>query len=528
MVQFTPVAALLRRWRRPRNPLFPFLPSSLLENPRPFSSALSRIESLDIETSSSSSEDDDLRRRILRLRFPRRSATEVLERWVGGDGEITISELRRIIVELRRAGRYKHALEILTWMESCRNFQLSSSDHATRLDLITKFHSITEAEEYFGKLSGSASRKSASFPLLHYYVKTRDLEKAETLMAKLQNDGMAVDPHPFNEMMKLYMATGQYEKVLCVIQHMKRSKIPCNVLSYNLWMNACGEVSGPTSVEMVHKEMVNDKNIEVGWSTYSTLASIYTKYGLCHQACAALRTAEKKLSVTKRLGYSFIMTLYASLNDKEGVLRLWESSKRVPGRITCANYMCMLLCLVKVGDLGEAERVFRTWESECRKYDVRVSNILLGAYVRKGWMDKAEKLHLHTLEKGALPNYKTWEILMEGWVKTKRMDRAVEAMKKGFSMLKRCHWRPPPAIVEAIAKYFEEQGNIEGTRKYMKVLQGLQIMSLPLYKCFLRTYINANTMPPNIFKMIARDQIDLDEETKELILCASKVSTSGP
>jgi pentatricopeptide repeat protein len=69
--------------------------------------------------------------------------------------------------------------------------------------------------------------------------------------------------------MKLYVATCQYEKVLSVIDLMKRNNIPRNVLSYNLWMNACAEVSGVASVQSVFQEMLNDETVEVGWSTFS-------------------------------------------------------------------------------------------------------------------------------------------------------------------------------------------------------------------------------------------------------------------
>ncbi|KAJ0984679.1 hypothetical protein J5N97_003035 [Dioscorea zingiberensis] len=409
-------------------------------------------------------------------------------------------------------------------MESLATFKITTLDHASRIDLITKVQSVAEAEMYFEKIPDSASRKAACFPLLHYYVKERDLEKAEALMAKLQSSGLLVNPHLFNEMMKLYMATGHVEKVVSVIQHMKCNKIPLNVLSYNLWMDACAKLSGVASVQIVYNEMLNDKNVEVGWSSYCTLANIYKTLGFFDKAHSALRTAEQKLSVMNRLAYSFIMTNYAALGNRDGVLRLWESSKKVPGRITCMNYICIMLCLLKVGDIGEVEKIFLSWELECRKYDIRVSNVLLGAYVRNGRMDKAEALHYHALERGGNPNYKTWEILMEGWVRNKQMDKAVEAMKKGFSLLKLCEWRPAEEIVMAIMGYFEEQGRLEDAKKYVKVLQRLRLMSLPLYKSFLRLHIQSGSAAPDIFKMIERDQIEIDEESKYLIECASKIN----
>ncbi|XP_066319760.1 pentatricopeptide repeat-containing protein At5g27460-like [Miscanthus floridulus] len=466
-----------------------------------------------------------LSRRLLRLRFrsPRGAAAAAIERWARERVHISQPELRRAIAMLRRARRYEHALEIFSWMESCNSLQLSSWDHAARLDLIAKAYSTSQAEEYYNKLQSPAARQAASFPLLHCYVTERNVQKAEYFMAQLQSHGLPVDPHSFNEIMKLYVATCQYEKVLSVIDLMKRNNIPRNVLSYNLWMNACAEVSGVASVQSVFQEMLNDETVEVGWSTYCTLANIFRKNGLNTKAQACLRKAETKLSPTGRLGYSFVMTCYAAMNDSDGVMRLWEASKSVPGRIPTANYMTAMLCSIKVGDISQAEWIFGSWEGGCRKHDVRVSNVLLGAYVRNRWIEKAERLHLHMLEKGACPNYKTWEILMEGYVQSRQMDKAVGCMKKGLSLLKSCHWRPPLELMEAIGKHFEEQGNFDDAYRYIKVLQRFNLTSLPLYKSLIRAYINADVVPPNILEMIAKDQIDMDEEMDRLIILAGKI-----
>ncbi|OVA15265.1 Pentatricopeptide repeat [Macleaya cordata] len=470
------------------------------------------------------SRDNDLKSRIFRLRFPKRSATTAIQKWVDEGNKVTLSELRQLAKDLRKSQRYKHALEILTWMEAQNSFKTSAADHAIRLEMITRVCSLADAENYFENIPDTSSQKAACLPLLHSYVRERATGKAEALMLKLQGLGLTVNPHLYNEMMKLYVSTGQSERVPHVIWQMKQNRIPLNVLSYNLWMSACSEVTSVTSAEMVYEEMMKDKNIEVGWSSHATLANIYIRSGLSEKATAALRTAEQKLSTHKRLGYFFLITLYANLNDKNGVLRLWEASKVVPGRITCANYVCVLSCLVKIGDVGEAERVFRSWESEGRKYDIRVSNILLGAYTRNGWMDKAESLHLHTLEKGGCPNYKTWEILMEGWVKSKKMDEAITAMKKGFAMLKNCDWRPSSTIIMAIAEYFEEHGNFKDAKKYVKVLRRLDLASLPLYKSLLRVHVHAQIPAPDILNMIEKDKIDMDEEACELIQCLSKMN----
>ncbi|XP_027355870.1 pentatricopeptide repeat-containing protein At5g27460-like isoform X1 [Abrus precatorius] len=338
-------------------------------------------------------------------------------------------------------------------------------------------------------------------------------------MVKLYELGLVVSPHPYNEMMKLYLATCEYRKVPLVIQQMMHNKVSCNVLSYNLWMNACGEEEGygVAAVEAVFRIMQNDKTVEVGWSSLATLANVYKKVGQSKKAVQVLKIAENKLSTSNHLGYFFLITLYTSLKQKEGVLRLWEASKAVGRRMSCANYICILTCLVKLGDIVQAKRIFLEWESNCLKYDIRVSNVLLGAYVRNGLMEEAESLHLQTLQKGGCPNYKTWEILIEGYINRRKMDEAIIAMKRALTMMKDCHWRPPHGLVLAIAEYLGKDGNFEYANKYITDIHNFGLFSLSLYKILLRMHLSANKPPFHILKMMDEDKVVMDNETLSIL-----------
>ncbi|KAF8097965.1 LOW QUALITY PROTEIN: hypothetical protein N665_0278s0026 [Sinapis alba] len=292
------------------------------------------------------------------------------------------------------------------------------------------------------KLPEPETTKASYLPLLRGYVKSKLLQEAEAFMKKLNGLGLLVTPHPFSEMMKLYEATQQYEKVVLVVPLMKRNKTPRNVLSYNLWMNACCEVSG---VESVYKEMVGDKSVEVGWSSLCTLANVYVKAGFVDKASLVLENAEKKLN---RSNSSDTSSSSHSMRNKEGVVRLWEGSKSVSGRATCANYICVLSFLVKLGDLVEAERVFSEWDDTCCNYDVRVSNVLLGAYMRDGDIRKAEGIAPPCIGER----------------------------------------RPSQNIFMAIAEYFEKEEKIDEADGYVRDLHRLSLASLPLYRLLLRMH----------------------------------------
>ncbi|KAL2339971.1 hypothetical protein Fmac_007911 [Flemingia macrophylla] len=459
-----------------------------------------------------------------KLKSPKRSPLLALQNWVDHGNEVPPSRLRGVARTLVKSKRYHHALQVFKWIENQKNFHMTPADHTMKLKSIVENYGLMEAEEYFMNLPDSAAKKAACLILLRGYIRDRDTSKAENFMVKLYELGLVLSPHLYNEMMKLYLATHEYRKVPLVIQQMKRNKVRPNVLSYNLWMNACSEKEGYRieAAETVFKEMQNDKNVEVGWSSLATLANAYKKAGQSEKAILVLKNAERKLSTCNRLGYFFLITLYTSLKEKEGVLRLWEASKAVGGRISCANYICILTCLVKLGDIVQAKRIFLEWESNCQKYDTRVSNVLLGAYVRNGLLEEAESLLLHTLQKGGCPNYKTWEILIEGYVNVQKMDEVIIAMKRALALTKDCHWRPPHDLLLAIAEYLEKDGNLEYANKYITDIHNLGLVSLSLYKILLRMHFSANKPHLHVLKMMEEDKVEMDNETLSILKAFTK------
>lgn len=80
----------------------------------PFSRFLSSgaLRSECLEESSNPQEKNDLRSRIFRLRLPKRSAINVIQRWVSEGNQTSLFELRQILKDLRNSQRYKHALEV--------------------------------------------------------------------------------------------------------------------------------------------------------------------------------------------------------------------------------------------------------------------------------------------------------------------------------------------------------------------------------------------------------------------------------
>ncbi|XP_059073063.1 large ribosomal subunit protein mL101 (rPPR4)-like [Cryptomeria japonica] len=268
-------------------------------------------------------------------------------------------------------------------MDGNRGLRLGLSDFAIRLDLIAKVRGISSAENYFKDLPEKAKNQKTYGALLNSYIGNKLTEKAEGLMVKIKESGFALKALPYNNMMTLYRALGQPEKVLSLIQDMKVDNILPDSFTYKIWMNSCADLSDIDGVEKVLDELKHDGRFKYDWSIYSNLSAIYIKEGLIKKAQDALKETEHKIFMKKdRDAYKSLIIMHSKLVDKPKVYSVWKKFARVFPKRTNTDYICMLTALVKLGDIKGVEKCLKGWEYDGLSYDIRVPNVLIGAYLR--------------------------------------------------------------------------------------------------------------------------------------------------
>ncbi|WCJ24848.1 Tetratricopeptide repeat (TPR)-like superfamily protein [Euphorbia peplus] len=75
--------------------------------------------------------------------------------------------------------------------------------------------------------------------------------------------------------------------------------------------------------------------------------------------------------------------------------------------------MCVLRSLVMLGDFEMAEQIFNEWELRDLPYDMHI--LMIGAYTKKGILEKAESVLDRAISKGVKPDAWTWYNLVEGY-----------------------------------------------------------------------------------------------------------------
>ncbi|KAK0583074.1 hypothetical protein LWI29_033052 [Acer saccharum] len=468
---------------------------------------------------------DTLGRRLLSMVYPKRSAVITIRKWKEEGHVVRKYELNRIVRELRKLKRYKHALEICEWMTLQRDIKLLPGDYAVHLDLIAKVRGLTSAEKFFEDLSEKMRGQATCSSLLHTYVQNKLPAKAEALMEKMSECGFLNNVLPYNHMLTLYISSGQLEKVPGMIKELKKNTSP-DVVTYNLWLTVCASLNDVETAEKVFLQLKKAK-IDPDWVTYSTLTNLYIKMKLPEKAASTLKEMEKRTSRKNRVAYSSLLSLHTNMGNKDEVHRTWKKMKSCFQKLNDTVYTCMISSLVKLGQFQVAENLYNEWETVTGTRDARVPNILLAAYINRDQMEMAENFYSRMVQKDIKPCYTTWEILTWGYLKQMQMDKVLDCFKKAIGSVKK--WDPDARLVKEVFKKLEEQGNIEGAEQMLVVLRNAGHVTTEVYNLLLRTYVNAGKMPPIIAERMKKDDVELDADTHMLIertskMCVSEVS----
>ncbi|KAF3338378.1 Pentatricopeptide repeat-containing protein [Carex littledalei] len=353
-------------------------------NPRPFSTSAPLSSKNNFDPVASSDEaDDNLRTRLLRLRFPKRSATAAIQKWVLEGRDAPAGELREAVRELSRCGQYKHALEVSEWMKLHHEPDLSGNDYSTRIDLITKVFGLNAAEEFF---NGLASKPAEAYTaLLHNFASSKSIDKAEKLFDQMKSENVISDALPFNEIMTLYVSVGEAEKVFRVVSEMKSLKVGLDLYSYNLWVSAYGAILDFEGVKRVLSEMEQDPNLDQRSNIYRNLVRVYVDVGRFEgvDTGTKLIEADTKVTVREWITYDLLVILHASLGNKGRIKEMWRCMKMSSGKMTYRNYICVISSYLAVGEVQEVGEVIDQWkESKEPEFDLSACARLFDAFLK--------------------------------------------------------------------------------------------------------------------------------------------------
>ncbi|OMO51873.1 hypothetical protein CCACVL1_29531 [Corchorus capsularis] len=417
--------------------------------------------------------------RILKLRDSSISVVPVLDRWVAERNRIERSDLHTCIRKLISLQRYAQALEISFWMTDKMDFQLMASDAAIRLDLMMKVHGIEYAENYFNKgVPKQLQRFKVYSALLRCYVHINSVEKAEALMQRMRYFGLDRGIAAYNNLITLYYKTGNYKKLDTLMHELEERGIAPDVYTYCICLSACAAQGNVDEIDTMLHKVESGSSLNLSWELYSVATDAYMKVGHMDKALAMLKKSEQLIEGTGG-AYNRLLTQYATLGKIDGVLRLWELYK-TKLKVSNTGYIAMISSLLKFDDVESAEKIIDEWESQISlslsDHDIRIPNLLLSAYSRKGLLDKFESILNRIRSKGGKPDARTWYFYATGLILQNKMEKAVNAMKEAIRISKP-RWKPSEESLAACLKYLKGEVDIDEAEKLINLLVDRDIIS---------------------------------------------------
>ncbi|CAN8245006.1 unnamed protein product [Cochlearia groenlandica] len=428
-------------------------------------------------------------------------------------------EVGDTLKKLRSRGLYNPALKLSQVMEQ-RGMNKTVSDQAIHLDLVAKARGIAAGEAYFVGLPETSKTELTYGSLLNCYCKELLTEKAEGLLSKMKELNITVSSMSYNSLMTLYTKIDQPEKVPAMIQEMKAENVMPDSYTYNVWMRALAATDDVFGVERVIEEMNRDGRVAPDWTTYSNMASIYVDAGLFDKAEKALQDLETKNTHRDFTAYQFLITLYGRMGKLAEVYRIWRSLRLAIPKTTNVAYLNMIQVLVSLNDLPGAETLFKEWQNNCSTYDIRVVNVMIGAYAKESLIEKAKELKEKAPRKGGKPNAKTWEIFMDYYVNSGDTTQALECISKAISIGKGDggKWLPSQEKIRTLMTSFEEKKDVNGAENLVEILKkGTDNIGTEIFEALIRTYAAAGKTNPAMHRRIKMENVEISEATKKLL-----------
>lgn len=399
-------------------------------------------------------------------------------------------------------------------MSDRRYFTLSAGDLANRLELIYKLRGLEHAENYFNNFPIQNKVLQTYGALLKCYSEEKSVNKAEALFETMKELKL-LTPFPYNILMSLYSCTGQHEKVEIVFNEMKEKGIVPDAFTDGILLNAYATALNIPKMEEVLR-MIKQKHA-VDFHKYAVVARAYLKAGAKDKALDKLRMAEKLIPKrNSRYAWGFLVTLYAEIDNKDEMYRIWNAHKSLIGTPSNSMYICMMSGLLKLDDVDGAEALFREWKSNFTSFDIRIPRLLISAYCKKGILSKAEYYVSEAVQSGEMLSSTTWGELADAYFEVNQIPKAVEMMK-GVEAGK-TWWKPSPENVNASLKYFEEQKDVEAAEEFVTLVRRLIPLTREVYECLLRIYFVAGKPVSGVVEHMKVDNFDVDEETVKIFM----------
>ncbi|KAM0954498.1 putative tetratricopeptide-like helical domain superfamily [Dioscorea sansibarensis] len=278
----------------------------------------------------------------------------------------------------------------------------------------------------------------------------------ETLNGWLR-EGRAIT---FNELMKDVRELRRYKRfdhALELMDWMEKRSMTFNEGTHAIRIDLISKVRGIDAAESYFNSL---PEVVQNQLTYGALLSIYCQVKMEDKAIAIYEKM-KELNLTSRtLVHNNLLALYSKLGQPEKALS-------------------------KLDDVDALNQCFEEWESAQLSYDIRLVNVVIGTYLRKGMIKEAEFLWEQAKQKGADSDFRTFDYFIDYYLKHDT-SLALKCLEAATDLVKHDEWKPKQETVTGFLKHIEEIKDVDRAQAVYKCLKKLNCLDSGAYEYMLQ------------------------------------------
>lgn len=258
---------------------------------------------------------------------------------------------------------------------------------------------------------------------------TADAWKLAQQMLKDEHTRPLVNTVIYSTIIKGFASMKDVKKVMALYDEMRTQGLTANTITYNTILNAFAQGGAMDRVPALLDDMKSaDPIVEPDIVTYSTIIKGFCNTGCLDQALEMLQAMRSEGKFTPdEVMYNSLLDGCAKEQRPDDALKLFAEMKQ--NGVAPSNYT--LSMLVKL--LGRCRRLNETFtliENVCNEYNlkmnIQVYTCLITACFNNRQAFKAINLHDQMLKEGLQPDEMLYNVLVQGCVKAKLLDKAVQ------------------------------------------------------------------------------------------------------
>ncbi|CAN6238616.1 unnamed protein product [Urochloa humidicola] len=343
-------------------------------------------------------------------------------------------------VKARNVELYLKVAEILLAEES---FEANIRDYSKLIDLHAKANHVERAEIILGKMKekGVAPDILTSITLVHMYSKAGNLDRAKEAFEFIRSEGFKPDLKLISSMIKCYISHGEPGQADNLLQYMKDMNIKATREIYTDVIRAYAQQGMVANAQNVHRAM-HMAGIESTQELFTMNIEAYGRIGDPENACALFQHMRRSGHEPDDSSIAGVVAAYMKKNNQLDQALLWLLSLEKEGLKPGVKTNLVLLDWLSMLQLvPEAEQLVQKIK-QLGEEPIEIHVFLADMYAKSRQEDKARRSLKILEEKKKLLKADQFERIIRGLLDGGFSDEA----NKYYKMMKSCGFEPSETI----------------------------------------------------------------------------------